>query len=311
MVNDKFEGPEKKIEIILNASLRRLRDNTDGKWNSVVEASQAKIISAINSSSIDAYLLSESSLFVWDSRILMITCGRTNLINALPEMMTFLPSEKVGLVFYERKNHLFPEQQPSDFAMDVANLERFFPGKSYRLGPSNHDHVNVFYSSHDPVDPVNDATLQVLMHDVGTAPPGWLDSIEGHGPGSNPAMASIFNDFETDSHFFKPEGFSINGINGTVYATVHVTPGKNDSYASFETNILDREYGELIGHIIAFFKPRRFSVMLTASQTDACSVLPQMVSVSVPGYQINEKSTYTFDCGYTTVFLNHHRIQAT
>jgi S-adenosylmethionine decarboxylase len=307
MGNEKFEGPEKKIEIILKDPLSHLRDNAAGKWDRVVNASQARVISSMKGRSLDAYLLSESSLFVWDDRILMITCGRTNLINALPEILTFLPSERVGLVFYERKNHLFPERQPSDFSMDVANLEQFFPGKSYRLGPANQDHVNVFYSSHDVIDPGNDATLQVLMHDVDTASRGWRHSNGMHESSGKAAMDYLFDDLRTDSHFFKPEGVSINGIGGTVYATVHVTPGQKHSYASFETNTLSRGYDELISHTVAFFSPQRFSVMLTASLTDACSDLPQRVSGAVPGYRISEKSAYIFDCGYTTVFISYHR----
>ena len=231
-----------------------------------------------------------------------------NLINALPEIMTFLPLEEIGLVLYERKNHLFPQWQPSDFAMDVANLEHFFPGKSYRLGPTNQDHVNVFYSSHQLADPGNIAKLQILMHELDQESQGWFMSGRRPDLGHVPHMVEIFDGLKTDSHFFAPEGFSMNGISGPVYATVHVTPGKNDSYASFVTNTLDRKYDELIGQTIDLFRPGRFSVMLTASQSDGDSALHQAAGVCVPGYQINEKSTYTFDCGHTTVYLNHQRL---
>ncbi|MEZ6189114.1 MAG: hypothetical protein R3F62_29460 [Planctomycetota bacterium] len=43
-------------------------------WERVVEAARAQILSQISTSQCDAYLLSESSLFVYDDRFALITC---------------------------------------------------------------------------------------------------------------------------------------------------------------------------------------------------------------------------------------------
>ena len=71
----KFEGPEKKLEILLAPRHPGLREAAEEQWHRVAAASGASVISTLTGDALNAYLLSESSLFVWDDRILMITCG--------------------------------------------------------------------------------------------------------------------------------------------------------------------------------------------------------------------------------------------
>jgi S-adenosylmethionine decarboxylase len=93
-----FEGAEKKLELISRSARFRQRD--EAYWATVVEAAGAKILSRISSESCDAYLLSESSLFVWDDRVTMITCGRTTLVRAANFLLDDLPPEKVDFLIY-------------------------------------------------------------------------------------------------------------------------------------------------------------------------------------------------------------------
>ena len=140
-----YEGPEKKLEVLLRTPRKTLRSNSDGRWQRVTRASRATIVSSLSNASMDAYLLSESSLFVWEDRVLMITCGRTTPLDAVPEIVAIVGKENVAMVFYERKNFLFPENQPSDFEVDAGVMETHFSGRSYRFGPANGDHVHVFF----------------------------------------------------------------------------------------------------------------------------------------------------------------------
>ena len=71
-----FEGSEKKIEVIVDQSIGDLRKKGDEFWSVIVEACNAEIISSIKNDEVHAYLLSESSLFVWENSFLMITCGK-------------------------------------------------------------------------------------------------------------------------------------------------------------------------------------------------------------------------------------------
>jgi hypothetical protein len=130
-----FEGPEKKLEIHLAGPLSDLRSNRDGRRDRVVRASGATIISRIRGRHMDACLLSESNLFVWDDRILMITRGRTHLIRALPEILGLVTMEMVGALFYERKNALYPMEQPSGCPAGSDGPERVV--RRHRENPRN------------------------------------------------------------------------------------------------------------------------------------------------------------------------------
>jgi S-adenosylmethionine decarboxylase len=303
-----FEGPEKKLEIILFSSRRAIRANTDGRWDRVVRASGAEVISCISTDAMDAYLLSESSLFVWGDRVLMITCGQTQLVQAVPEIMEIVGRDQVAMVFYERKNLMFPSRQPADFEADVVKLEAHFPGKSYRLGPANHDHVHVFFSSHAKIDAEHDATFQLLMSDLDpSATEIFTDRKAGTAVQAArlSRLTGIYDGMEVDGHFFTPYGYSLNGVNGQDYYTLHVTPQHDGSYASFETSVIEKDYARVISEVLSLFRPGRFSVLLTTSMDDGCLPLHETAAVTLPGYGVTEKSLYEFDCGYAITYLNH------
>lgn len=304
-----FEGPEKKLEIILFEPWQGLRDNEDGRWNRVVAASRAEILSRVSTESMDAYLLSESSLFVWDDRVLMITCGRTTLVRAVPEILGIVGRENVAFVFYEQKNFLFPEQQPSHFEQDVAELYRLFPGKYYKLGPGNFDHVNVFYWSHAADTPEGDATLQLLMHQL---PADALDPFCLRSSGQ-PAEADRRSGLDRlyerpmirDGYLFDPCGYSLNAVAGRDYFTVHVTPQPAGSYVSFETNLFEPDFSGTIRRVVEMFRPGRFSAVLTTSMDAPTLSTHDTVARGPAGYLPADKSLYEFDCGYGVTFLNY------
>lgn len=312
MTSTSFEGPEKKLEIIFLSPQPELRSNQGGRWDKAAEASGSKIISSISGTYMDAYLLSESSLFVWENAVLMITCGHTSLVNALPEILKLVDKSNVKFIFYERKNFMFPCEQPSDFEEDVRRIEEFFPGKSYRLGPANYDHLHVFYWASPGAVPEADATLQVLMN---TLDPRVMKLFsEEHiktaeQAGKHSGLYRLYSR-ETlvtlsDDYLFSPYGYSLNGISGKNYFTVHVTPQPLSSYASFETNIVEKDYSRVIKNIISVFRPGKFSLALTTGMENGLIPLHSTVKNVLPGYMLTEKSLYGFDSGYTVTFLNY------
>ncbi len=305
-----FEGPEKKLEIIFLSPQPDLRSDHDGRWDSVAKASGSKIISKISGTYMDAYLLSESSLFVWEDAILMITCGQTSLVNALPEIFRLVDRSNVRFVFYERKNFMFPLEQPSDFEEDVSRILEFFPGKSYRLGPANHDHLHVFYWASPEAVPQPDATLQILMNNLDPSvmklfSREHIKTAEQAGKHSGLYRICTRNTMISDDYLFSPYGYSLNGISGKNYFTVHVTPQALSSYASFETNIPEEDYSQVIGDVTSVFRPARFSLVLTTSMEDSFVLLHSTVKNMLPGYTLTERSLYEFDSGYTVTFLNY------
>ena len=60
-----------------------------------------------------AYVLSESSLFVFENSCIFKTCGRTLLLKAIPLVLDLLKRRGLQLeyVLYTSKNYLFPDSQ--------------------------------------------------------------------------------------------------------------------------------------------------------------------------------------------------------
>lgn len=305
-----FEGPEKKLEVILSAPVKGLRDNADGRWDRVIKASGSETISFAATDGMDAYLLSESSLFVWDDRILIITCGQTSLINTIPDILEIVSENDVALLFYERKNLMYPEFQLSDFETEAARIAGFFPGKSYRLGPANHDHVHIFYSSHAAISADEDATLELLMHDL-HPDAALMYTPEGGQTAEDivrlTGIDSLYPDMTIDAFLFEPFGYSLNAISGQHYFTIHVTPQPSGSYASFETNRVKPDYQETVNRVLRIFQPGRFSFVLTSSVNDRRISVGTSISDDINGFRPTEKSLYELDCGYQVRFSNFIR----
>ena len=161
-----FEGSEKKIEIQFRSSVSDLRQRPRQFWDELVSKSQAQILSVIENNDLTAYLLSESSLFVSSNDIVMITCGTTQLIKAAEFLFESFSQEDIEAFFYERKNEVFPQAQPSSFQDDVKVLKKWFPGEAMRFGREDEHHLYLFASTMPFQPPSNDHTMEILMHGV-------------------------------------------------------------------------------------------------------------------------------------------------
>lgn len=71
------------------------------------------IVSSRTNTELDAYVLSESSLFVYPTKWVLKTCGTTKLLNAVPRLLEMAAS--MGMTprrcKFSRASFLFPEQQ--------------------------------------------------------------------------------------------------------------------------------------------------------------------------------------------------------
>lgn len=305
---DKFEGPEKKLEIILSDPQTGLRDNTDGHWARVVRASGAEILKHKYSENLNSYLLSESSLFVSDDHITMITCGRTTPVKALPVILQYIDTGNVAYVIYRRKNLNFPDEQPTEFSDDLVHLLKYFPGTSIQLGPDTRDHIHVFCYAKPQVSSPPDATLQVLMHGIDPSVSRTF-YIENNDLESQRCVLSRLNNLypamHIDNHFFYPQGYSLNGISDKSYFTIHVSPQPEASYASFESNILDEKSAAIIAEVISIFNPKRYSLVLTPNGDGHNSRLTHDVMAIIQSeYQAMDQISHAFNPYYTTIFSN-------
>ncbi|KAI0686357.1 S-adenosylmethionine decarboxylase [Cytidiella melzeri] len=156
-----FEGPEKLLEIWFAPSPAELpdaSDSQDGKlglrkvpraiWEEMLDIVKCKILSVVEGTEMDAYLLSESSFFVSPHRLILKTCGTTLNLLGLPRILEIASSyaslSSVYRCFYSRKAFMFPERQLGphrDWGAEVDFLDRIFPnGAAYTVGKVNGDH---------------------------------------------------------------------------------------------------------------------------------------------------------------------------
>jgi S-adenosylmethionine decarboxylase len=130
-----------------------------------------KVLSIIESEHVDAYLLSESSMFVWPHKLVLKTCGTTTLLCGLPRMLEIAfqdasfpgvaPNLVKGIpaaatpyrIFYSRKNFLFPDRQRGphrSWRDEVKYLDRMFVGGSaYMIGKMNGEHWYLYLTGPD------------------------------------------------------------------------------------------------------------------------------------------------------------------
>lgn len=259
-----FEGPEKKLELVVTPEYGSLRALGDSAWQRVVRAAGAEVLTTLGNELCDAYLLSESSLFVYDDWFVMITCGQTTLVDAFEELLRHVPREAIAFMVYERKNEHYPEHQPTTFYDDARRLQALVPGRAIRFGDEHGHYVQMFHSTRPFQAESSDPTLEILMHAIDH---DVAQRFIG-GPEKCGAMAaalgvdSLFPGFTTSEHVFEPAGYSLNAIKGAEYYTIHVTPESSGSYVSFETNHDFRgKLTPLVGSIVELFQPRAFDVL--------------------------------------------------
>lgn len=117
-------------------------------WQEMLNIVKCQILSIINNEFADAYLLSESSLFIYPYKIILKTCGTTTLLLALPRLLELAFQvcriHKIKSLFYSRKSFRYPEIQPwphSSWQDEVDLLDNLFGnGAAYIMGNTNSEH---------------------------------------------------------------------------------------------------------------------------------------------------------------------------
>ena len=163
-----FEGSEKKIEVVFSADDASLLKKPQKFWENILKTCGAEIISLTKTAKIHSYILSESSLFLWPHRLVLITCGRTLLSKALIKILKSFPEEAIEICFFQRKNEFFPKNQKSCFYKDLKRIRKKISGKAYRFGCLDDHHFFLFHSSSDFKPLPEDQTLEILIYDSET-----------------------------------------------------------------------------------------------------------------------------------------------
>lgn len=287
-----FEGPEKTLEVCFLPGVgdpRGCRGLARGQLDTILVEARCTILSRMSNAHLDAYVLSESSLFVYAHKVVVKTCGRTTLLRCLRKLVEEATST-LGLqlewVGYSRKNYCFPDDQPAPhgcFEDELRYLkahqgdaEKVFDGSGYVLGPLTGDHWFVYVSDQceRPASSATERTVNIMMFDLPEEvrrhfhlQPDEEDLKEaGQEMTARSGLRALIPGKHVDDHAFAPCGYSMNALSFESYTTVHVTPEASCSYASFETNTALKSYGSLVKNVLAVFRPKRVVLTLFADE---------------------------------------------
>ena len=310
-----FEGPEKTLEVVFrrkgdtegpvtvspsNAAgegTRKigLRSLSSDDIDLICARARVTILSKASNAYLDAYILSESSLFVYAYMLVLKTCGTTTLLRCISVLIDM--GHKLGLeidwVGYSRKNFNFPGDQSwphqsfhqeLDYLYSHRKLCDRLDGSGYTLGPVTSDHWFVYVADHTirsrSLELDTDRVLNIMMFDIEADVADLFyynnyDKIEGESKedelkriSKEQSHKSGINDLcpgaIIDARAFEPCGYSMNAILFRSYSTIHITPESGSSYVSFETNQKVSSYNSLISNVLRTFCPKRFVMTLMA-----------------------------------------------
>jgi len=312
-----FEGVEKKLEITFRsvedkADSLGLRSITQENWVELLKLIKCSILGVTKTEHFDAYVLSESSLFVYPSKVLLKTCGTTRTLLCLDYLLEL--SRSCGLesefVFFSRKNFKNPQHQHfphTSFDVEVEYLNRYFRGEGYTFGSSSSDHWNLYIADHTDSNrrstsrSYSDKTIEIMMtHLDRKKMKQFYKQANSHLSDKEVTkacgVADIFPGAITDEFMFDPCGYSVNGMVGESYFTIHVTPEDSCSFVSFETNAPASSYPKLVDHILEIFRPGKVQISLfvdTHRQAHGCSLTH--LGKEVSNYTMKTRSFYEFE----------------
>jgi len=266
-----FEGSEKKADIYIDATkLSFLKDFDDDFWHNLVKQCGAKILSSIENEHCKAFLLSESSLFVWHNRLLIITCGLTQLIKSVEFLLLHIDKQALEQVIYQRKNEYFAPAQFTSFGEDIHQLEQYCAGKAFRFGALDTHHNYIFHSEHNSLKNLEkykssnnlapNKTYEIVAYQICSDASEHLttENLSNHNIRDYLQLTTLLPDFIFDDFVFEPYGYSINAIKGDDYFTIHVTPQADSSYVSFCSSL---NLISMAAKILAILKPRSFDLL--------------------------------------------------
>lgn len=325
-----FEGFEKRLDIEFHPAPvfsdpegQGLRAIPRAELDNMLRAAECTIVAQMSNAELDSYVLSESSLFIYPQRMVIKTCGTTQLLCALPLLLeaTTRLALKVSRVKYTRGTFMFPAVQPyphGSFTEEVRYLEEYFGnlgdgGKAFVMGSKGkfpNWHVYTAADHGVAAEPVY--TLEMCMTKLDRQAAGnFIKASSGLETGLDMTKAANIDKMLPESRIcdfaFDPCGYSMNGIEGGAHSTIHVTPEDGLSYASFEAmgyNPWQVDLPALVEKVVASFKPAVFA--MSVHVTDGNKALHTSgswgASVCPRGYVCDGSSRQELPCGSIVVF---------
>ena len=80
-------------------------------------------------------------------------------------------------------------------------------------------------------------------------------------------LQQLLPDFVFDDHLFDPCGYSINGLLGEQFLTMHITPQEHSAYVSIETNLNFEQYPfNIFASMLNMLNPNSWDVISVNQQ---------------------------------------------
>jgi S-adenosylmethionine decarboxylase len=255
-----FEGSEKKAEIYIKSNHLSLLDDVDDSfWHDVVNSGSAQILSSMKNSHCKAFILSESSLFVWHDHFLILTCGVTQLVKSIEYFIQHFGEKNIIGCSYQRKNEYYANAQLSSFGDDIKILTKYISGSALRFGEIDGHHNYFFYTDSNQISN-SDKTYEFIAYQVDSDVLLKLSSksLTVSDIRDFLQLTILFPQFILDDFVFEPHGYSVNGLHKDKYFTIHITPQLNSSYISFAANF---DLITLIPLILTILRPLSFDLL--------------------------------------------------
>ncbi|CAL9230838.1 unnamed protein product [Arabidopsis halleri] len=297
-----FEGFEKRLELRFFDDDKPITNNPMGlrlidfeSLDQVLNEVQCTVVSAVANRSFDAYVLSESSLFVYPTKIIIKTCGTTQLLKSIRPLIHL--ARNLGLTLracrYSRGSFIFPKAQPfpyTSFKDEVIVVEESLPKslcyrKASVMTPSNNPSRawHVFTASADVDSDEHVVVVEVCMTELDRVNARSFFKRKGDeknnsdSAGKEMTRLSGIDNINANAFIcdfaFDPCGYSMNGVDGDRYSTIHVTPEDGFSYASFECGLSlyddgHEDISEVLSRAIDVFRPSDVSIATTYGGED-------------------------------------------
>lgn len=294
-----FEGFEKRLELHFSgddpAAGKGLRRLDFSNIEKVLHAVQCTVVSAVGNKYFDSYVLSESSLFVYPTKIIIKTCGTTQLLKSVRPLLAYAITMGLALCGcrYTRGTFIFPDAQPhpyTSFKDEVRYLEDNIPDtltrRKARVMNARSSHKwHVFTACvegrtlvMEDVKTEDLFTVEICMTELDRLQAKKFfrfDDGKKNGDSAGMEMTELTGIQDVNCHAlicdyaFDPCGYSMNGLDGNRYSTVHVTPEDGFSYASFECvgSVYDDrvQLFNALRKVVSIFRPAVLSVSTTCA----------------------------------------------
>uniref|UniRef100_A0A8C5XDI3 Adenosylmethionine decarboxylase n=1 Tax=Microcebus murinus TaxID=30608 RepID=A0A8C5XDI3_MICMU len=280
-----YEGTEKLLEVWFS---RQQPDTNQGSGDlCTVPRSERDILLkdvVTKTDKQEAYVVSESSMFVSKRPFILKTCGATLLLKA-PVPLLKLARDYSG--FDSIQSFFYSRYPRRNFQEEIEFLNAIFPnGAAYCMGRMNSDcwylHTLDFPESRVVSQP--DQTLEILMSELDPA-----------------AMDQFYmKDGATAKDVTRESGIR-DLIPGSVIDATLFNP------CGFETNLSQTSYDDLIRKVVEVFKPGKCVTTLFVNQSSKCHTVlasPQKIE----GFKRLDCQSAMFN-GYNFVFTSFAKKQ--